>query len=54
MDKIDKIAKRKKDRADKLAWILLEWDCRDLEEAKKLVIHDRELNYALREVGVVL
>lgn len=50
----EKIAKRNKDRATKLAWILREWDCRDLEEAKKMAKNDRELNYALREVGVIL
>ena len=48
------IEKRKKDRAEKLAWILREWDCKDLEEAKKMAQIDKELHYALREVGVIL
>ena len=50
----EKTAKRNKDHADTLAWILHEWNCRDLEEAKKMSVQDRELHYALREIGIVL
>ena len=52
--KLTTTEKRNKARAEKIAWILREWDCRDLEEAKKMSTIDRELHYALREVGVIL
>ena len=43
-----KVEKETRIKAEKLMWILREWDCGDsIEKAK-------ELNYALREAGIKL
>lgn len=41
-----------KQKSDKLEWVLREWDCRSLEQAKKLAKEEKELHYALRECGI--
>ena len=45
--------KKKNDNHEKLRWVLREWDCRDLEEAKELAKNDPELHRVLRECGVI-
>ena len=52
--KKEKLEKDNKAKAEKLAWVLSEWDCASLDQAKELAKSDRELNYALRESGVKL
>jgi hypothetical protein len=49
-----KIEKQKKQKDQKLAWLLREWDCSNIEEAIKLASKDKQLHYALREVGIKL
>jgi hypothetical protein len=47
--------KKKKDsnnKEQKLAWILREWDCSNLEQAIELAKKDQQLHYALREAGI--
>jgi len=39
-------------QSNKLDWVLREWDCRSLEQAKKIAKEDKELHYVLRECGV--
>jgi electron transfer flavoprotein alpha/beta subunit len=47
-----KIEKQKKQKEQKLEWILREWDCSNIEEAIKLASKDKQLHYALREAGL--
>jgi hypothetical protein len=47
--------KKKKDsknKEQKLAWILREWNCSTLEQAIELAKKDQQLHYALREAGI--
>lgn len=50
-----KVDKSVRIRAEKLMWILNEWDCGDsIEKAKEMAKTDEQLNYALREAGIKL
>jgi hypothetical protein len=49
-----KIEKQKKQKEQKLAWLLREWDCSNIEAAIKLAEKDKQLHYALREAGIKL
>ena len=51
MSKKTKHGKERK-KQDKLNWIIREWDCHSLDEAKHLAREDQELNRLLRECGV--
>lgn len=44
--------KTEKKRHEKLAWAIHEWDCSNLEEAKKIARVDRNLWLILVECGV--
>jgi len=39
-------------KQDKLDWIIREWDCHSLDEAKHLAREDQELYRLLKECGV--
>lgn len=45
--------KRDKAKQNKLAWTLQEYDCRDLDEAKREAEKDPVLHRLLRECGIL-
>ena len=49
---MNKPKKQADKQADKLAWVLREWDCLTVEEAKAKAGTDAALHLALRECGI--